>query len=1028
MKKSKKRLCAAILATFTVFTSVFSGITNVMAASSSSNLKLWYASSKEHGVVTEFNSYTFTGNIMYAMLDGLTAYCMNYARSADGGQKMQSSGIPKTAMSAEQEKQLGYCMHYGHARTTEGSPTNAERNEYVATQAMVWIIEKGLFGTDKADSAAQKLCACAPSSADAYDFYLSLRDKVTAAMSATVPSFAATTENGASVYELKWNERNNRFETTLSDTNGVLSKFDFSASGFSVSKNGNQLSIYSEAVNTSPTLLSGSTNNGVVQLTESCVYWTVDKEKYQEFVSSRPEVQPLHAYFKVKTENVGYGHLTKRDQDTKTGLANAVFGVYSDSECTNLVTKATTGSDGTAKTEPLVARTYYAKELVAPKGYVLSKDVQTLVVRAGQTTRLEFFNERVTATIKLSKVDADSQTPLPQGEASIKGAQYGLYARNDILHPDGASGVIYKANDLVTTMMTNENGKDEVSNLYLGNYYVKELSPSEGYVLDQEEHDVVCDYEGDLVAEVTRSVLSQEKVITQPFQLIKVSDDGKQTNAPLVEGAGFKAYLKSTLPIKEDGSYDLEKATPIVIGCNGETELFTNEEGYVCSIPIPYGTYVIVESTTPHNMKTVEPFELTISQNNPQTPQIWRVLIDREFTAKLRIVKKDSNTGKTVLVPNAEFKIYNMDKNEYISMTTTYPSKVTHTSFFTDKDGDLILPDTLKIGRYRIEEVSAPYGYVRNQEPVYVSIDTNTFYLIDPDTNEAIITVSYENEPARGELLIKKRGEVLTDYKGGFIYKEVALAGVQFEVYANEDIYTADMQLDVNGNRTKYYSNNDLVATVVTDKDGVAKISELPLGTYRVVEVGTPKGYVIDTKEHVVKLEYKDDVTSKVEKTENFYNDRQKLCISIHKKDAKTQEAVAGALFGIYTKSAIIDADGKVILESDVLLETATSDASGQVHFTKDYPLQQYYVKEIQAPSGYVKSEEVFVIDASGKKSNDKMLEFRATFLNEPIEIEETSPKTGDTLQPALWGGVIVTLLGLCFIYLLSRLFSRPKQ
>lgn len=1028
MKKSKKRLCAVILAAFTVFTSVFSGITNVMAASSSSNLKLWYASSKEHGVVTEFNSYTFTGNIMYGMLDGLTAYCMNYARSADGGQKMQSSSTPKTAMSTEQKKQLGYCMHYGHARTTEGSPTNVERNEYVATQAMVWIIEKGLFGTDKADSAAKKLCACAPNATDAYDFYISLSDDIAMAMSATVPSFTATNENEATVYELKWNEHNNRFEVTLSDTNGVLSEFDFSSSGFSASKNGNQLTIYSDVVNSSPTLISGFTNNGVVQLTEGCVYWTVDKEKYQEFVSSRPEVQPLHAYFKVKTENVGYGHLTKRDQDNKTGLANAIFGIYSDSQCTNLVTKVITGSDGTAKTEPLVARTYYAKELVAPNGYVLNQDVQTLVVRAGQTTRLEFFDERVTATIKLSKVDADTQTPLPQGEASIKGAQYGLYARNDILHPDGASGVIYKANDLVATMITDENGKDEISNLYLGNYYVKELSPSEGYVLDQEEHDIVCDYEGDRVAEVTRSVLSREKVITQPFQLIKVSDAGKETNAPLVEGAGFKAYFKSTLPMKEDGSYDFEKATPIVIGCNGETELFTNEEGYVCSIPIPYGTYVIVESTTPHNMKTVEPFEITISQNNPQTPQTWRVLIDREFTAKLRILKKDSDTGKTVLVPNAEFKIYNMDKKEYVSMTTTYPSKVTHTSFFTDKDGDLILPDTLKIGRYRVEEVSAPHGYVVNQKPVYVSVDSNTFYLVDPDTNDAIITAMYENQPVRGELFIKKKGEVLTDYKGEFIYKEAALAEVQFEVYANEDIYTADMQLDVNGNRTKYYSKNDLVATVVTDKDGMAKVSDLPLGNYRVVEVGTPHGYVAEKDGEIVVLEYIDDKTEVVEETVVIHNQRQKLRIQLDKKDAKTQEAVAGALFGIYTDGAIVNVDGKVIVESDVLLETSVSDERGKVSFTKDYPLQQYYVKEIQAPSGYVKSEGVFVIDASGKKSNDELLDFATIFLNEPIEIEKTSPKTGDTLQPALWGGLIVTLLGLCFIYLLCRLFSRPKR
>ena len=114
MKNSKKRFMTGLLAMLTVLSTVFTGITSAIAASSSDNLKLWYASSKEHGVVTEFNSYTYTGNIMYAMIDGSTAYCMNYARSADGGQKMQSSSDPKTALSEAQEKQLGYCMHYGH--------------------------------------------------------------------------------------------------------------------------------------------------------------------------------------------------------------------------------------------------------------------------------------------------------------------------------------------------------------------------------------------------------------------------------------------------------------------------------------------------------------------------------------------------------------------------------------------------------------------------------------------------------------------------------------------------------------------------------------------------------------------------------------------------------------------------------------------------------------------------------------------------------------------------------------------------
>lgn len=150
--------------------------------------------------------------------------------------------------------------------------------------------------------------------------------------------------------------------------------------------------------------------------------------------------------------------------------------------------------------------------------------------------------------------------------------------------------------------------------------------------------------------------------------------------------------------------------------------------------------------------RNTEAFEVKIIENNPTTPQIWRVFLDREFTAKLRVIKKDADTGMTVLIPNTEFKIFNMDTNEYVEMITTYPSKETHTSFFTDGDGDLILPDVLPLGNYRIEEVAAPYGYVINDEYVTVMVDTDTFYEIDPDTYEAIITVDYVDEPAVGEL------------------------------------------------------------------------------------------------------------------------------------------------------------------------------------------------------------------------------------------------------------------------------------
>ena len=169
-----------------------------------------------------------------------------------------------------------------------------------------------------------------------------------------------------------------------------------------------------------------------------------------------------------------------------------------------------------------------------------------------------------------------------------------------------------------------------------------------------------CSYEGGTVPTIERTVKSTELVMKQPFQIIKAANNG-ETDADLLKGAGFSAYLKSSLEKKEDGSYDFSHAEPVILTADGKTEMFTDEKGYACSIPLPYGTYIVRETTTPHNYKPVEDFEITIRENNPDKPQVWKVLLDKEFSAKLKIIKKDDETKKPVLVAGTEFKIYDLD-------------------------------------------------------------------------------------------------------------------------------------------------------------------------------------------------------------------------------------------------------------------------------------------------------------------------------------------------------------------------------
>ena len=697
--------------------------------------------------------------------------------------------------------------------------------------------------------------------------------------------------------------------------------------------------------------------------------------------------------------------VTKQDEDTENPLDGGIFGLYAASDITNvdgtvivkkgtLIQKATTGADGTAKfTADLpLGFSYDVKEVQAPEGYVRNTDdIYTFAFsytndkEAKQTFKYTFKNKHVTAKISLQKQDKETKKAVPQGDATLEKAVYGLYAREDIVHPDGATGVIYKAGEQVATLTTDKNGQASVNGLYLGNYYAKEITPPTGYLADEEEHDLVCNYGGDLVAEVNRECLSLEQVMKQPFQIIKAANNGK-TDADLLKGAGFTAYLVSSLKVKEDGSYDFDSAKPVVIGENGATEIFTDEKGYACSIAIPYGTYIVRETTTPHNYTPVDDFTVRITENNPNQPQTWRVLLDDEFEAKLKIIKQDDETKKPVLQKNTEFKIYDLDHKKYVEQVTTYPTTVKHKSYFTDEQGYLILPQNLKIGNYRIEEVNAPFGYTLNENYYEVTVDSNTAYQMDGTSGDVIIEAVYENHPVKGELTIVKKGEVLDGFKDDFTYQTENLEGAEFEIYAAEDIYTADFQKDDNGNRILEYAAGTLVKTVTTDKDGKAVLKNLPLGSYKIVEKTAPDGFVLNGEAQTITFSYKDQETPVIEQTATFENERQKVEISVVKQDADTEKAVAGAEFGLYAKNDM-EAHGTVIVKADTLLGKAVSGEDGKAVFTQDLPFGEYYIKELAAPDGYVSSDEVLEVKAEYQGQNIKVVQLSSVFKNQPTKV-----------------------------------------
>lgn len=729
------------------------------------------------------------------------------------------------------------------------------------------------------------------------------------------------------------------------------------------------------------------------------------------------EVQTVSATFLNERQKAAV-RVEKQDEETKNPLSGGIYGLYAAEDIKvdgktvvpkgTLIEKATTGADGKAsyKAELPINYSYSIREIQAPELYLRnSEDTYTFTFKFTNDKEEKvnfshtFTNKRVNATIDLVKEDSETENSA-QGDAVFEGAIYGLYAREDINHPDGRSGVLYKKDEQVATLTTDKEGKASVSNLYLGKYYLKEITPPVGYLLDEEEHDVNCDYEGDQVETVKRNTVSKEDVIKQPFQLIKAADNDK-TDADLLKGAGFSAYLISSLTVKDDGSYDFTNATPIVLTEDGKTEMFTDERGYACSIPIPYGRYIVRETTTPHNFMPVDDFIVTVTENST-TPQVWRVLLDDEFKAKLKIVKQDDETKLPVLLANTEFKVYDLDAKKYVEQVTTYPNTVVHKSYFTDENGYLILPESLKCGNYRIEEVSAPDGYTQNTQYVEIKVDKNTAYQMDSVSGDAIITVTYENHPVKGKLVIHKSGETLKSFKKDFVYEETSLEGAEFEIYAAEDIFTPDHQVDEQGNRHVIYAKDTLVKTVTTNKNGEAVIKDLPLGKYRVKETKAPAGFVLNPDSQEVSFIYKDQNTPEIEEKLEFSNERQKVELSVEKQDAETGKALKGATFGLYNKEAISSGD-KVIVKADTLLQEITSNEKGKAAFTLDLPLGRYYVKELQAPAGYVSSDEILEFDATYQGQDVKTIKLKSVKKNQPTTVEVTKADitTGTELDGA---------------------------
>lgn len=690
--------------------------------------------------------------------------------------------------------------------------------------------------------------------------------------------------------------------------------------------------------------------------------------------------------------------LTKYNEDKSSTIANTQYRITGPNGYDKTYT---TNSDGKLIIEGLKLGDYTLVETQASNGYLINPTpIHVSLIYKGQETAVivetaEQTNSEPTATIHLKKDDKETGS-IAQGDATLAGAEYQLTAAEDIYNK-ARTHKFYSKGDVVATRITDNKGNmDSVTDLPLGHYQFKEISSSNGYLIEPTVYDVHCDYEGQNTEVIIRNVKSLETVKKQAFQIIKVSTDESE-ETQLLPSAEFT--VKLTSEIKKVG-WDKAKVYDVLI---------TDKKGYAKSIELPYGTYTVKETKVPDNVMPVPDFTVIIDEDNRE-PQTWRVFNDAPFKALIKAVKMDKETGKTILLSDTQFKIKNVKTGEYVGQWIWFPIPHYVDTFTTDESGTVTTPNTLDVGTYELVEIKAPFGYVLDENPIRFNVSTNTPYEIADDNKTPIITVSKEDKSVKGQISVMKICEQLVDVdvddNGNirFNYDKMPVTGAKFVIKAAENIYSADNQGDL------IYKQDEVVEELITF-NGNAKTSQLPLGKYKVYEVIAGDGFILNKEVKEVELTYKNQETPIVTEQVDFENTRQKIDLKVVKLDSETEAPLKGAEFGLYAKEDIygykeaipMSTKDEPLVKTGTLIEKAISDENGNVVFKTDLPLSLFEIRELKAPIGYTSNHKIYEVDASYQDQDIETIKVAYQILNDmtKVEISKQDITTGKELVGA---------------------------
>ncbi len=606
---------------------------------------------------------------------------------------------------------------------------------------------------------------------------------------------------------------------------------------------------------------------------------------------------------------------------------------------------ATTNADGIAKFENVLVSgdtPYTLEEVNTADRYVVPKK-QTAPIEWNKVTQRSFENVLKKWNLTVTKTDAETKSA--QGDATLAGAVYGIY--ND--------------GKLIDKYTTDKNGSFTTSYYVCGdNWTLKEIEPSEGYLLDETEYHISSEAKKYTIENNSISMGVTEDILKGKISIIKHTDDGSTKIETPEVGAEFQVYLKSA------GSYSNAKET--------ERDLLTCDEyGFAETKDLPYGTYTVHQTKGWNGTEFIADFDVFVNEDS----KTYKYLINNSsIESYVKIVKVDSETEKQIPYAGAGFQIYDYN-GKLVTMKYTYPEVTTIATFYTNSEGYLITPEALPYGKgYSAVEVQAPYGYVLDSTPIYFDITAEN---TTEENGVTIVKAEKKNTPQKGTITVEKTGEIfsnVTAIGGGYIdengndvalptiyqpeYSASGLAGAVFEIYADEDITTPD--------GTVRAKKGELVATLKTNSKGTATSKLLYLGKYRVVETVAPYGTVINPEPHMVELTYSGQNEKVTNTSTSFTNDRQKVEIDLTKileQDEKfnigNNDEILNVSFGLYADEDLKSANGTVIPKNG-LLEIITCDEKGKAQFTTDIPIGSYYVKEISTDNHYILSEKKYPV------------------------------------------------------------------